>query len=142
MVPLAPVRFSTTIDWPIWAATCSSTILGTMSTALPAVSGTTARMVRAGHCCAMAGAERSAMRVANSTIANEFSRFIRTSLARRPRDASFNATPPKPRDRICVQAWQKYQPVERAQGAIRAPFRWLGLAGEREWYQYDIAEFK
>jgi hypothetical protein len=54
MVPLAPVRFSITIDCPIPIPTCSKTMRGTISTALPAESGTTTRMVRAGHCCALA----------------------------------------------------------------------------------------
>src|SRR5215510_352058 len=49
-----------------------------MSTALPAVSGTTARMVRDGHCCAMAGTDTSATRIA----AKHHQRLIPTSLAR------------------------------------------------------------
>src|SRR5258705_14013851 len=122
MVPLAPVRFSTTIDWPIWAATCSSTILGTMSTALPAVSGTTARMVLAGHCCAMAGTDMSAARIA----AKNHKRLIPTSLSRqggadRSPDgakAKTGASPPAKRNPLPDWATQKVGHPGHREGGV------------------------
>src|SRR5262249_27437480 len=54
MVPPAPGRFSTTIGCLTCFETCSSTMRPTMSLAAPAANGTTAWIVRSGHCASAA----------------------------------------------------------------------------------------
>src|SRR4051812_45215175 len=54
MVPPAPPRFSTTIGWPNWLETGSSTMRPTRSSELPAENGIIARMGLAGQLCARA----------------------------------------------------------------------------------------
>ena len=49
IVPPAPPRFSTTIDWPSWLCNCSNTIRGITSVAEPAPNGTTALIGRLGQ---------------------------------------------------------------------------------------------
>src|SRR5215467_4853169 len=51
IVPPAPDRFSIIIDWPSLPDSCSNTVCGTMSEALPAVNGTIARIGSVGHVC-------------------------------------------------------------------------------------------
>src|SRR5713226_1914266 len=71
------------------------------STALPAVSGTTARTVCVGHCCAVAGTDTSPARVATK----HHKRLISTSLCARARDvfARSGAVMPQP-EQICNSA--------------------------------------
>jgi hypothetical protein len=49
IVPPAPDFFSTIIDWPSSPDSCSNTVRGTMSEALPAVNGPIARIGFVGH---------------------------------------------------------------------------------------------
>src|SRR5712691_8020785 len=51
-----PSRLSMRMVWPTWADTCSNTVRGTMSVALPGAYGTITRTVFVGQVCAHAGA--------------------------------------------------------------------------------------
>ena len=74
MVPMVvppPGRFSMTIVWPVCAATCSNTVRGTRSVALPAPNGTMTRTGLVGQVCAAAGSasNRTGHKTASRCIA-------------------------------------------------------------------------
>jgi hypothetical protein len=70
-----------------------------MSTALPAVSGTTARIVFVGHCCAVAVTDASPARVATK---HHPQRLIITSLCGHARDVSARSDTVMPQpEQIC-----------------------------------------
>src|SRR5262245_8576896 len=70
-----------TIDWPTCADTCSNTVRGTMSVALPAANGTITRIGRVGHDCARAtNASNTMTGAATSTAAQDSSSAATTFL--------------------------------------------------------------
>src|SRR5262249_36240508 len=73
MLPLAPVRFSTTTDWPRRAPSRSATTRALVSVTPPGANGTTRRSGRAGQSCACAPSAARARRAAPIRVTGSLS---------------------------------------------------------------------
>src|SRR2546426_715810 len=78
-----PGRLSMRMVWPTWADTCSNTVRGTMSVALPGAYGTITRTVFVGQGCAHAGAASAS---AEQAIAISRASVTRSGAGARYRD--------------------------------------------------------
>jgi hypothetical protein len=113
MAPPAPGRFSTMMGWPTFAATCSNTVRGKRSVALPGANGTTTVTRLVGHdcvgddcgvCARSTLAAPIASKIASkqaAITANAPRRAMRTFLTRPP-PAPANARESAPTGRLCA----------------------------------------